>query len=408
MLTYHTLMIPLALFIWLPLPVLSVPMDGTDDITHDEWNELSHILQDGPSSPYTSIPYMHQAAMVELTRQKRKRPDSFNENLFCQPCRDQWTVTDSYHCVAEPSADSESEMNDNDETVHGNDARPHICKVQTCGKAFKSKCNLSWHIKSTHSNDRPFKCTEPECGKAFKDRGSLVRHGKTVHTDERPYPCDVTGCGKAFKSRGNLVEHGQIHSRDRLYSCKVDGCGEMFKSRGNLVEHGQIHSPDRLYSCKVDGCGEMFSIKSDAVQHRRSHRPSRTYSCTEPGCEKTFKTHSGLWQHRPFHTGERRYKCEEPGCGKAFKQKNSLKNHAYKSHEQVSSVGYSVFAEICVDAFKKPFIKSKFKRANLTSRITDISEGIIFIMSDYKFRYQRRSDFLSNRVKADIEYRKHK
>ena len=83
--------------------------------------------------------------------------------------------------------------------THSNVA--YVCKH--CGKSYKGKTSLNYHIKVTHTtNPKKYPCTV--CGKLFSDNSNLKQHSYT-HTDAKPFRCEF--CGKGFGRRDFWRSH---------------------------------------------------------------------------------------------------------------------------------------------------------------------------------------------------------
>ena len=72
-----------------------------------------------------------------------------------------------------------------------------------------NQSNLNQHIDKC-LNIRNHKCEE--CGEAFVEERTLNDHLERKHSDERNYVCDFKGCGKAFKTKVDLSNHKKKQS----------------------------------------------------------------------------------------------------------------------------------------------------------------------------------------------------
>jgi uncharacterized Zn-finger protein len=66
------------------------------------------------------------------------------------------------------------------------------CTYQACGKVYKSKENLTLHIKNKHLGMKPYKCKY--CDHLFSHRNGKIYHERKFHKDEMSFQC----LGKVF------------------------------------------------------------------------------------------------------------------------------------------------------------------------------------------------------------------
>ena len=75
------------------------------------------------------------------------------------------------------------------------------------GKIFKLKSSLNHHHK-THHSEESLEC--PLCGDIFRSKKDLTIHIKKDKHNENMYSCEQ--CDKRFTKKANLIRHGQsIH-----------------------------------------------------------------------------------------------------------------------------------------------------------------------------------------------------
>ena len=84
--------------------------------------------------------------------------------------------------------------------------KPYVCS--TCGKRFAHKSTLQTH-QTTHSDERKHKCTICPEGKFFKTKDQLSKHMKYHFEPEH----ECKQCGKKFHTFRNLKTHGKTHMR---------------------------------------------------------------------------------------------------------------------------------------------------------------------------------------------------
>ncbi len=65
------------------------------------------------------------------------------------------------------------------------------------------------HMK-THSDDKPYHCTFPGCGKSFKGKEYLEFHLKSHSDAETPYVCEHPNCNRSFCSSRVLRKHVKL------------------------------------------------------------------------------------------------------------------------------------------------------------------------------------------------------
>ena len=61
-------------------------------------------------------------------------------------------------------------------------------RCEDCGKGFKRRRLLDYHIKAVHTGERPFKC--PTCDATFVYPEHFKKHIR-IHTGIKPYKCEV-------------------------------------------------------------------------------------------------------------------------------------------------------------------------------------------------------------------------
>jgi hypothetical protein len=76
--------------------------------------------------------------------------------------------------------------------------KPFECQVKNCNKRFKFKWILDRHY-STHKATRMFKCLYVDCIKSYKSKENLTLHVKNIHLKEKPYSCKF--CKSVFSHR---------------------------------------------------------------------------------------------------------------------------------------------------------------------------------------------------------------
>ena len=150
---------------------------------------------------------------------------------------------------------------------HERDSQSATCEI--CGKTVKL-VSFRQHIK-THSDSVNHTC---HCGKDYKTKEALNYHIKTSHdmNGER-FKCDL--CPKDFKSLLILkyFHYKKFHVENRpKFSCDI--CEKEVSNAQNLKRHKQTHEVTRTL-LKCDTCGKGLTYKSDLEKHVKSENSRR-------------------------------------------------------------------------------------------------------------------------------------
>ncbi|XP_044735334.1 zinc finger protein 729-like [Chrysoperla carnea] len=184
--------------------------------------------------------------------------------------------------------------------VHGDE---HV-KCTECSKEFTSTFCLNDHIKKKHRKSdaprkKPYLCSD--CGYTCEGKSSLKTHYEQKHTQVRAYKCTI--CTKCFKTRGELTKHIRYtHNYDphtaNTHAC--DQCTKTFKTKSALQYHVRYtHSDEKQFICT--GCTKQFKTKGTLKIHMRTHTGERPFECKY--CGKTFGQGSTLKTHMKVHGG---------------------------------------------------------------------------------------------------------
>lgn len=87
--------------------------------------------------------------------------------------------------------------------------RKYNCCI--CFSSFSKAFSLRRH-EMLHTGERPFTCGV--CSKSFIQKTDLVRH-ETTHSDKKEFICSQAECGRAFRTKKNLSSHLIAHVEER-------------------------------------------------------------------------------------------------------------------------------------------------------------------------------------------------
>ena len=140
-------------------------------------------------------------------------------------------------------------------------------------------------------HQKRFVCNE--CGKQFKHKKTLIYHIKRKNSiyDYSCSKCDF----KAIKICDLKIHQVKTHTKLFPYICSK--CGEGFLSQCYLKDHTAQHSGEKRFECNF--CEKKFQSKSNYKRHSRIHFNIKPYECTM--CSKKFYRHSSLCVHIKIH-----------------------------------------------------------------------------------------------------------
>lgn len=109
-------------------------------------------------------------------------------------------------------------------------------KCSVCDKLFSTKGNLTRHMNTVHSTKRYscHMCIKSFNREDYVKIHKLLVHGKEK-TDTSSYPLECRDCGKRYKSRGGLSYHIDSQHNEDVHHCCL--CIRRFSTRGVLKVH---------------------------------------------------------------------------------------------------------------------------------------------------------------------------
>ena len=88
------------------------------------------------------------------------------------------------------------------------------CNIGKCKKIFSSKKRYDNHI-STHFYEKVYKCEYDNCNKQYRSRENLTLHMKNKHLNIKPYKCSY--CMNFFSHRNGKIYHEKkIHKKENI------------------------------------------------------------------------------------------------------------------------------------------------------------------------------------------------
>ncbi|XP_014208851.1 zinc finger protein Xfin isoform X2 [Copidosoma floridanum] len=190
---------------------------------------------------------------------------------------------------------------------------------EQCDFKTNDKRKMLMHVERKHSTEPKYPCET--CGKKFKTKVDLSSHVRFQHI-RIPAVCDV--CGKICYNSNALHVHQKREHYLPEFECHI--CHRRMVTQENLDDHIlRQHEQRNKYQCEL--CGKVFTQPSKLKQHLMTHTGERPHTCQL--CGKAFARRAVYRQHLLIHTGKRPYVCDI--CGKAFTQKPGLICHR-KSH----------------------------------------------------------------------------
>ena len=310
----------------------------------------------------------------------KEEPPEVNVKIEVDPLED-FCQFDEYgnHIVSEEWHSDLKIKPKSEIVVDGDQKSKFICDL--CGKNFKNKQNMKFHIMNVHSPSKSILCID--CGKTFKNETSLNEHVKRVHSGAaNKWKCELCHVTFNIKDREKHVKlvHKQCDNCDKLYVnrykhyerwhsksdtcwyCEFTGidnkslelhmkenhvnslkmkqegwrkceiCNEAIQSQELLFEHQEREHGHLKQTCEF--CKEVcLTIKNLAAHIANKHCtlvPEKGYLCLY--CNTvTKKRASEVGYHiLNTHFNEPLYKCNQ--CGKGFDDKKCLTSHIKYNH----------------------------------------------------------------------------
>ncbi|XP_034656802.1 transcription factor grauzone [Drosophila subobscura] len=201
----------------------------------------------------------------------------------------------------------------------------HQCAI--CQARFAKKFLLTMHLKGHKGTERPEVCDT--CGKTFRTKFELSAHVKRMHAaDFTPIICDI--CGTNFRSKANFLIHKKaLHPDGPVAEVQCNLCGRWLRDERSLRKHLARHDDrdnQNKYRCSL--CNAEKSSRAALSGHMRYHHSAKRHKCSL--CDKEFKLPRALVEHMATHTGIDLYSCQF--CSRTFKSHANMHNHKRKMH----------------------------------------------------------------------------
>ncbi|ALC48853.1 CG11696 [Drosophila busckii] len=201
----------------------------------------------------------------------------------------------------------------------------HECAI--CQAKFAKKFLLTMHFKGHKGTERTEACET--CSKTFRTKLELTAHIKRMHTaDFTPVICDI--CGVNFRSKANFLIHKKsLHPEGPVAEVQCSLCSRWLRDERSLRKHMARHDDregNNKYRCVL--CGAEKASRVALSSHMRYHHSGKRHSCTL--CGKEFKLPRALAEHMATHTGIDLYSCAF--CPRTFKSHANMHNHKKKMH----------------------------------------------------------------------------
>merc|ERR1712029_229980 len=198
-------------------------------------------------------------------------------------------------------------------------------------KSWETRCNVSSHWESKHSESIDMTVACEYCPKKFLLTATHKIHMRTIHPEKLGLEYHCSKCGKKLKNLKMLIMHEKTHSTDTFH---CDFCDYKSNTQAHKNQHMKYNHADKLgivikvYHC--EHCGKECRHKSNLRQHIESaHSVSLDpkYKCQI--CRKQLKQDNSFRKHMAnvHGVGER---CTL--CNKLYKNEEALEKHMKGVH----------------------------------------------------------------------------
>ncbi|KAF2894659.1 hypothetical protein ILUMI_11520 [Ignelater luminosus] len=297
----------------------NTPLENTNDVLHDEYNESSSVFDCPPLVPISDNKFSDlqvqnkvnvlkekcnidvkkfiQCTSTNKKKRNIKRPYKCTECNFRSDARASLlmhsrihTGEKPFHCPKCPYKAKRKAHLEDHLKIHTGE-RPFICEV--CSKCFITKQILKKHML-IHTEEKPYRCLQ--CNFRSRHKLSITNHVKKVHIGiekvsiNEPRMCYV--CGKWLSGLSSLNTHMKIHTGVKKHLCEL--CGKYFREKGMLKNHLRIHTGEKPFKCAQ--CDYIATRKAHLQEHMRTHVPDRELTqCSF--CNKRYTTKLLLKKH---------------------------------------------------------------------------------------------------------------
>lgn len=196
-----------------------------------------------------------------------------------------------------------------------------------CGKFYRTKMALEYHLSLSHKEEKKFTCTV--CGKSFKKMSILKQHEETHNPIKIFIRCEM--CPKILQMKHLKlhmdIQHGNKYS-EKNHHCH---CGKSFRYEKQLKKHKeQVHEAKHrgiVYPCSE--CDKVFTRRQELRNHSFEHYSGPVFQCST--CQLKFKKKKLLYIHSRVHdAGTTKYPCSQ--CQLEFKTCGGRRKHQLKVH----------------------------------------------------------------------------